>query len=324
MLGLRRRAVATLAASAAVAGTVPAIAAGAIEGHEYWAEKGPVRLYLWRKRLAGNERRPVLFLVHGSSNSGRSTFDLQVPGADDYSAMNLFAALGYDVWTMDHEGYGRSTHTAGNADVATGADDLEAAAVVVARETGAASWHMLGTSSGALRAGVFAMRRPERVDRLVLAAFVWTGEGAPTLIQRAKNIEAYRANARRKRDREMIRSIFTRDRPGTAAPAVADALADAELVFGDTIPTGTYLDMVSKLPLVDPERLRAPVLMLRGEHDGIATMDDLLGFFGKLPNAEKQFVVLAGAAHSLGLSHDRHRAWHAAHAFLSLPASSVG
>lgn len=322
---MNRRAVATLAAGAAVAAASPAAAApGEIVGQEYWAEKGPVRLYLWRKRLAGTERRPVLFLVHGSSNSGRSTFDLRVPGAADYSAMNLFAALGYDVWTMDHEGYGRSTHTAGNADVATGADDLEAAAPVVARETGAARWHMLGTSSGALRAGVFAMRRPERVDRLVLAAFVWTGEGAPTLIQRAKNIEAYRANARRRRDREMIRSIFTRDRPGTADPAVADALADAELVYGDTIPTGTYLDMVSKLPLVDPARVRAPVLILRGEHDGIATMDDLLGFFAKLPNAEKQFVVLAGAAHSLGLSHDRHRSWHAAHAFLSMPAPPVG
>src|SRR5438552_3440076 len=66
----------------------------------------------------------------------------------------------------------------------------------------------------------------------------------------------------------MIRSIFTRDKPGTSDPAVAEALADAELKFGDTIPTGTYLDMTANLPVVDPARVKAPVLLVRGEHDG--------------------------------------------------------
>jgi hypothetical protein len=50
----------------------------------------------------------------------------------------------------------------------------------------------------------------------------------------------------------MIRSIFTRDHPGTSDLAVADALADAELVFGEEVPTGTYLDMTANLPVVDP------------------------------------------------------------------------
>jgi alpha-beta hydrolase superfamily lysophospholipase len=49
------------------------------------------------------------FLVHGSSISARPSFDLTVPGAGEYSLMNVFARWGYDVWTMDHEGYGRSS-----------------------------------------------------------------------------------------------------------------------------------------------------------------------------------------------------------------------
>ena len=73
---------------------------------------GDVRLYLYRKRLGapqpGEAPRPVLFMVHGSSNSGRPSFDLEVPGKGEYSLMNVFARWGYDVWTMDHEGYGRS------------------------------------------------------------------------------------------------------------------------------------------------------------------------------------------------------------------------
>ena len=58
---------------------------------------------------AGEPTLPVLFLVHGSSNSSRTSFDLTVPGHGEYSVMNTFAQLGFDVWTMDHENYGRST-----------------------------------------------------------------------------------------------------------------------------------------------------------------------------------------------------------------------
>jgi alpha-beta hydrolase superfamily lysophospholipase len=118
----------------------------------------------------------------------------------------------------------------------------------------------------------------------------------------------------------MIRSIFTRDRPGTADPAVAEALADAELQFGDSIPTGTYLDMSANLPVVDPTRVLAPVLIVRGEHDGIATEEDLLDFYRRLPNADRQFVILAGAAHSLGLDKNRQRLWHVVRAFLEMPS----
>ena len=57
----------------------------------------------------------------------------------------------------------------------------------------------------------------------------------------------------------MIRSIFTRDKPGTTDPAIAEFLADEELKFGDQVPTGTYLDMTSKLPLVDPKKVLGPV-----------------------------------------------------------------
>jgi alpha-beta hydrolase superfamily lysophospholipase len=168
--------------------------------------------------------------------------------------------------------------------------------------------------------------RPRRVldDRLVLSAFTWTGQGSPTLAKRREGLEYFRTHNRRPRERDMIRSIFTRDKTGTADPAVAEALADAELPFGDTIPTGTYLDMTANLPVVDPTRVKAPVLMVRGEHDGIATEDDLLAFYRRLPNADRQFVVLAGAAHSLGLGVDRQQLWHVVRAFLETPARDRG
>jgi len=295
---------------------------------EYWASKGAVRLALFRKRpgapTAGAPPRPVLFLVHGSSISARPSFDLTVPGGGEYSMMNVFAGWGYDVWTVDHEGYGRSSRTEGNADIASGVQDLKAATEVVARETGQGRFHFYGGSSGALRAAAFAMVRPERVDRLILEAFTWTGKGSPTLGKRAEAVEYFRTHNRRPRDRDMIRSIFTRDKPGTSDPAVAEALADAELVFGDTIPTGTYLDMTANLPVVDPARVQAPVLIVRGEHDGIATEEDVVAFFSRLPNADRQLVILAGASHATALGFTRRQLWHAMRAFLEMPARLDG
>ena len=221
---------------------------------EYWAQKGDVRLYLFRKRRnapkSGETPLPVLFLVHGSSLSGRSTFDLEAPGIGDYSMMNAFAGFGFDVWTMDFEGYGRSGRTSGNSNIAEGVKDLDAATNIVMKETGQPRVHLFGESSGGLRVGAFAMAHPDRVGRLVLAAFTYTGQGSPTLADRSKQLDFYRTHNMRPRDRDMIRSIFTRDKVGTADPKVGEALADVELPFGDSVPTGTYLDMTANLPVV--------------------------------------------------------------------------
>jgi pimeloyl-ACP methyl ester carboxylesterase len=303
-------------------------AATKVWSNEYWAQKGDVKLYMFRKRAAapkaGEKALPVLLLIHGSSNSGRSSFDLTTPGKGEYSLMNVFAGLGYDVWTMDHENYGRSSRTDSNSDIASGAQDIKAGVAVIAKETGAQKLHLFGESAGALRAGVYAMLEPERVDRLALGAFTYKGENSPTLTQRAKNLELYRTHNRRLRDRAMIRSIFTRDKPGTTDPAIAEFLADEELKFGDQVPTGTYLDMTSKLPLVDPKKLLAPVMLVRGEYDGIATMNDLSDFFLQLPNGDRQFVVLPGLAHAMAQGTNRQMFWHALHAFLSMPKTSLG
>jgi pimeloyl-ACP methyl ester carboxylesterase len=273
--------------------------------------------------LAGEAPLPVLLLVHGSSLSSRPTYDLTVLGHGDYSVMNAFAGFGFDVWTLDHENYGRSSRTEGKSDIASGVEDLKAAVELIVAETGRQKVHMFGESSGGLRAGAYAMVRPERVDRLVLAAFTYKGEGSPTLAKRAEQVEYFKTHNRRKRDREMIRSIFTRDKPGTSDPVMVEALADAELVYGEEVPTGTYLDMTANLPVVDPAKVLSPVMLIRGEYDGIATVDDLVEFYKRLPNGDRQFVILPGTAHSVVWALNRQGFWHATRAFLTMPPPVV-
>jgi pimeloyl-ACP methyl ester carboxylesterase len=290
---------------------------------EYWAKKGELSLYIFRKRLgapkSGEPAKPILFLAHGSSVSARPTFDLTVPGHDDYSVMDKFAEYGFDVWTMDFEGYGKSSIGPGNSAIASGVEDLKLASEVIMRETRQTRFHIYGESSGALRAGAFAMAAPERVDRLALGSFTWTGQGSSTLAKRSENLDFYRTHNRRPRNRDMVRSIFTRDKPGTSDPAVAEAMADMELKFGDSVPTGTYLDMTTRLPLVDPLKVLSPVLIVRGEYDGIATEEDLLNFLRKLPVQDREFVILPGASHSIGLGLNRQQFWHVLHCFLNMP-----
>jgi pimeloyl-ACP methyl ester carboxylesterase len=305
---------------------MPAIAAESFWTARYEAKKGDTTLVLYRKRLhaprAGEPKLPVLFLVHGSSVSSLPSFDLTVPGAGEYSMMNVFARYGFDVWTMDFEGYGKSTVTSGNSDIASGVADLRAAIPVVAHETGLEKFHFMGESSGAIRAGAFAVAEPARVDRLVLEAFTYTGKGSPTLAKRGEQTEFYRTHNRRKRGEDMILSIFNRDKPGTSDPRVPAAMAKAEMPNGDTVPTGTYLDMTANLPLVDPTKVQCPVLMVRGQYDGISTEEDLLDFFTKLPTADKQYAVIPGAAHAVGMSLTRADLWHVVHEFLTLPKTA--
>ena len=290
-------------------------------GTEHWTRKGEVKLFLWNKKPpAGVEKRGTLFFVHGSSMASQPTFDLSVPGRADSSAMEWFAARGFDTWTMDNEGYGRSDKSRPqNNDISNGADDLAAGTDYVAKVAGASKVHMYGISSGALKAALFAERHPGRVGRLALDAFVWTGEGSPTLDERRKKLAQFQVVHRRPIDRAFVNSIFTRDHPGTADQATIDAFADAILSLDDSVPTGTYVDMCSKLPLVDPAKIVNPTIVMRGEYDGIAGFDDLIEFYKRLPNADKQFAVMAGISHASFQQKNYRVVYHILHSFLTQP-----
>jgi len=293
----------------------------AITGKEHWTRKADVKLFLWQKPAApGVATQGTVLFVHGSSMASQPTFDLHVPGRPDSSVMDWFAARGFDTWCMDHEGYGRSDKQRPiNCDIANGADDLVAGTEYILKTTGAQKLLTYGISSGALRAALFAQRHPERVARLALDAFVWTGEGSPTLAERRKKLPEFQAKNRRPIDRAFVQSIFSRDHPGCADEATINAFADAIVALDDSVPTGTYVDMCSKLPIVDPAKITVPTIVMRGQYDGIAGVDDLVAFFKRLPNPDKQFTVMAGISHASFQQKNYKIAYHVLHAFFAQP-----
>ncbi len=117
-----------------------------------------------------------------------------------------------------------------------------------------------------------------------------------------------------------MRSIFERDHPGTADDNVIEAFADAILKLDDSIPNGTYVDMCANLPVCDPEKITVPTLIMRGEYDGIASLTDLVKFFEKLPNPDKQFAVMPGIAHASFHQKNYEICYHILASFFSQPA----
>ena len=296
-----------------------------VTGQAHWTTKktpdGDVRLFLWEKYVGSPDGKPAVLWVHGSSMASTPTFDLTVPGRPDSSVMDWFAERGFVCWCVDIEGYGRSDkHRDIFCDISNGADDLAAATDYIQTTRGIESFLTYGISSGALRAALFAQRHPRRVSRLALDAFVWTGEGAPTLAQRLKKLPEFTANKRRPIDRKFVYSIFERDHPDCADKSVVDAFADAILALDDSMPNGTYIDMCSRLPVVDPEKITVPTLVLRGQFDGIAAMDDLIEFFKRLPAPDKQFTVMNGISHASFQQKNYQMVYQILHAYFTQPA----
>jgi alpha-beta hydrolase superfamily lysophospholipase len=77
--------------------------------------------------------------------------------------------------------------------------------------------------------------------------------------------------------------------------------------------------MCSKLPLVDPAKINVPTIVMRGQWDGIASFEDLLEFYRRLPHPDKQFSVMEGISHASFQQKNYMGVYHILHAYFTLP-----
>jgi pimeloyl-ACP methyl ester carboxylesterase len=146
-------------------------------------------------RKAGDGSHSVLF-IHGAGTPAEVAFDLEY---EDYSWMAYLAQAGFDVFSMDMTGYGRSTRPVAMNDpcnlsaaqqlalapqrpgcsptyaeqmttLASDWNDIAAVVDYVRTLRGASQITLVGWSLGGPRAGGFAAQNPDKVDRLVLLA----------------------------------------------------------------------------------------------------------------------------------------------------------
>ena len=281
-----------------------------------------MRLFLWEKYAGAPEGKPAVLFVHGSSMASQPTFDLTVPGRPDSSAMDWFARRGFACWCVDMEGYGRSDKTRDIfCDIANGADDLTAATDYIARTRGIGAFMTYGISSGALRAALFAQRHPDRVARLALDAFVWTGEGAPTLVERRKKLPAFLASKRRPIDRAFVHSIFARDHPRLCRSSASSTRSPMRSWRSTTrCPTAPTSTCARSCRSSIPPGSRFPRSCCAASTTASPRFDDLIEFFKRLPNPDKQFSVLAGISHASFQQKNYRMVYHILHAYFTQPA----
>jgi pimeloyl-ACP methyl ester carboxylesterase len=255
-------------------------------------ERNAVQLHLERYQTDGEgEKRPLL-LVHGLTYSSHE-FDVNY---GDYSLARFFADNGYAVWLLDIAGYGSSQKVTDgfipNSDYA--AEDIAAAAKLIAETSKTENLDVLGWSWGTVTAGRFAAKYPNLVKKLVLYAPIIMGRGKADVAPFNKNTWAHAASDFQvKADKSIDYDIVD--------PAVADTfLSNCWRYDGDSSPNGGRRDLrvdpgEQLIPVGD---IKSPTLLILGSNDYVVTVPICEEALKELPKGS-ELKVIEGAAHAM-------------------------
>jgi pimeloyl-ACP methyl ester carboxylesterase len=271
----------------------------------------------------------VVLFVHGAGTPAEVAFD--VPYAD-YSWMGFLAAAGYDVFSMDTEGYGRSTRPAAMNDpcnlgkqaqaefipslmpapcepsyphqlttIASDWADIEAVVDYLRALRHVDTVSLVGWSLGGPRAGGYAGQHADKVGRLVLLAPAYSRT-------RAAEPPALPASgtAMSKQSRQDFIGNWDRQVgcPDQYEPATADSVW-AEMLASDPV-GATWGPGVRRAPATTTwgwtpavaGKTVIPTLLVSGVHDGQVPPARVRELYEDLGAVEKVFVDLACSSHN--------------------------
>jgi pimeloyl-ACP methyl ester carboxylesterase len=302
-----------------VKSTVPAIAGQ------------PAQIYVRERVQTGTALRGailpdrVVLFVHGAGTPAEVSFDVPF---QDYSWMAYLARAGFDVFSMDTTGYGRSTRPPPMADPCNLAADRQAAFVPApcpasypyALTTIASDWNdidavvdrirslrhvekvtLFGWSLGGPRAGGYAGQHPDKVRKLVLLAPAYNrgtpatppAIPAPGVPMNTQSRQDFAAN--------WDRQVGCADQYD---PAAADSVWTQML---ESDPVGaTWGPGVRRAPQTTVwgwtpalvGKTTIPTLVVAGAHDKQVSPDRVRELYADLGAKEKVFVDLACSSHN--------------------------
>lgn len=246
------------------------------------------------------------------------------------SWMQNLVAAGLDVYSLDFIGYGASSRWPAASEppgrVSAAVAQLAAVVDAVRSEAGVAQVALLAHSWGTLVAGRFASQWPERVARLVLFGPITRREGehAPAALPPTRDISAQQQWDRFQAEVPPgAAPVLTRDafQPWAAAYLATDCASGARVPPAVRVPGGPFLDIADAHAghlAYDPAQVRAPVLLIRGAWDTLATRRDVSWLADALAGAPTvDQVSLSGGTHVMHLEAGRGRLWRHVASFLS-------
>lgn len=272
--------------------------------------------------------RVVLF-VHGAGTPAEVAFD--VPHSD-YSWMEFLAKQGFDVFSMDTEGYGRSSRPAPMSDPCNLSAEQQkqfipslikepcAATYPGQLTTIASDWHdinsvvdhirtlrnvqkvsLVAWSLGGPRAGGYAAQHPDKVNRLVLLAPAYNKNAAADPPALPNPGTVFNTQSRREFDANWDRQIGC---DGQVDPAVREAVWK-EMLASDSI-GANWGSGVRRAPSTTTwgfnaamiGGMKTPTLVIAGALDQQVTPERVRVAYDDLGASDKVLIDLGCASHN--------------------------
>jgi pimeloyl-ACP methyl ester carboxylesterase len=288
-----------------------------------------IKLYVRNKRpeeMTQFTSQKTLLFVHGGTLPSEASFDFPLEG---FSWMDYVARHGWDVYLVDVRGYGGSIRppemaqpAANNPPVASydeAVKDVGVAVDFILKRRGVPKLNLIGWSHGTVLMGAYAARHAEKVERLVLHAPPWLrtpsssqtatrqfGAYDETTIAIVRERQQVGAPENRKNDLMPMAWFET----WAAAVLASDPLSSKQNPPVLRYPTGMRQGVrnywEAGKPYYDPERIKAPTLVIVGEWDGVAPPEGAHAIFRKLPSGpDKRLVQLGEGTHLIMLEKNR-------------------
>jgi pimeloyl-ACP methyl ester carboxylesterase len=291
----------------------------------------PAQLYVRERVLAGSALRGtvgperVVLFVHGAGTPAEVAFDVPY---QDYSWMGYLARAGYDVFSVDMTGYGRSTRPAAMMDPCNLAADRQAGfaparckpSYAHAMTTIESDWNDIGAavdyirqlrrvervsmvawSLGGPRAGGYALQHPQKVNRLVLLAPAYNRTSAAAAPARPAEGVVFNTQSRAEFDANWERQVGC---PGQVEPGVAGSVW-SEMLASDPV-GATWGPGVRRAPQTATwgwnaaavAKTQTPTLMIAAVHDRQVNPDRVRELHADLGTPNKVLLDLGCSSHN--------------------------
>jgi len=290
------------------------------------------QIYVRERVIARNILRGasgVVLFVHGAGTPAEVAFD--VPNSD-YSWMAYLANAGFDVFSMDMEGYGRSTRPTvmndpcnlarakqtqfvpsllkapcaqayqGSATtIASDWNDIGAVVDYVRGLRHVDKLNLAGWSQGGPRAGGYTAQHPDQVQRLVLLAPAYARTGPDSAPATRADAEVFNTQSQKEFDANWDRQVGCADQYDKDVGRTVWS----EMVASDPVGS-TWGAGVRRAPTVPSwgfnrsvvSRMQTPTLMVSGAHDKQVGPERVREYYADLGAPEKVFVDLGCSSHN--------------------------
>lgn len=292
----------------------------------------PAQIYV-RERVQEGMKNPaadrVVLFVHGAGTPAEVAFDVPT---GDYSWMAFLAKAGFDVFSMDTTGYGRSTRPAPMNDpcnlseeqqkqfvpklipapcqatypgqlttIASDWNDIDAVVDHVRKLRNVQKVSMVAWSLGGPRAGGYAAQHPDKVNRLVLLAPAYGRDAAAEAPPLPRPGTVFNTQSRTEFDANWDRQVGCENQ----VDAKVREVVWAEMIASD--PTGAKWGTgVRRAPSTTTwgfnkamiGAMKTPTLMIAGALDKQVPPERVRAAYDDLGSSDKVLIDLVCASHN--------------------------